>query len=155
MFNKLGLAALLLVMALPQASWGKAGCDLKEADKGKETVTQELHPAGPTTRREWRSSQAEQPHRIQYERIRSGHVLVGKARLVRDKNGIWYVESSCNKRIQLLGGNEEKTKTVKTFTEERQVWKVCVTRQDIPLTQPGVATESEPSLELVLVRQQK
>jgi hypothetical protein len=152
MFTKLCLASLFVVMALPQASWGKSGCDVKDAVIGKETVTQELHPAGPTTRREWRGSQTEQPYRIQYERIRSGHVLVGQARLIHDKNGIWYVESSNKKRLKLLGKKERKTKTLKRFTEQKQVWRICVTQQDIPVIQPGVATESEPSLDLVLVR---
>jgi hypothetical protein len=139
-------------MALPQASWGKSGCLAKDAIVGKETVTQELHPAGPTTRREWRKRQTEQPYRIQYERIRSGHVLVGQARLIHDKREVWYVELSNKKRLSLLGKNEKKTKILKTFTEGKQVWRVCVTRQEIPLTQQGVATESEPSLDLVLFR---
>jgi hypothetical protein len=152
MFTKLSLVSFFIVMALPQASWGKAGCLAKDAISGKETVTQELHPAGPTTLREWRSGQMEQPYRIQYERIRSGHVLVGQARLIHDKSGIWYVESSNKMRLNLLGRNEKKTKTFKSFTEENQVWRVCVTRQEIPLTQQGVATESEPSLDLVLFR---
>jgi hypothetical protein len=152
MLTKLCLASLLVVMALPQTSWGKSGCVVKDAVNGKETVSQELHPAGPTTRRERRSSQTEQPYRIQYERIRSGHVLVGQARLIYGKNGIWYVESSNKKRLNLLGRNESKTKTFKKFTEENQVWQVCVTRQEIPLIQQGVATESEPSLDLILFR---
>lgn len=152
MFTKLCLASLFVVMALPQASWGKSGCDVKDAVNGKETVTRELHPAGPTTRREWRGSQSEQPYRIQYERIRSGHVLVGQARLILGKNGIWYVESSNKRRLKLLGRNGCKTKKLKKFTEEKQIWRVCVTRQEIPPTQQGVATEGEPSLDLVLVR---
>lgn len=153
MFNKLGLTILLLVMAFPQPSWGKSGCDLKEADKGKETVTQELHPAGPTTRREWRGDQAEQPYRIQYERIRSGQILVGQAKVVQRKNGSWYVETSSKKRVKLLGKSELKTRTLKKFTEKKQVWQICVTNQEIPQIQPGVATESEPALDLVLIRQ--
>lgn len=139
-------------MVVPQASWGQSGCLAIDAVKGKETITQELHPAGPTTRREWRKSQTEQPYRIQYERIRSGHVLVGQARLDHDKSGTWYIESSNKKRLNLLGRNEKKTRTLKTFIEENQVWRVCVTRQEIPLIQQGVATESEPSLDLVLFR---
>jgi hypothetical protein len=150
--DKLGLASLLVVMILPQVSWGKSGCDLKEADKGKETVTQTLHPAGPTTKREWRTDQAEQPYRIQYERIRSGQVLVGQAKLVQRKNGSWYVETSGKKRLMLVGKSERKTRTLKTFTEEKHVWRICVINQEIPQVQPGVATESEPALDLVLVR---
>lgn len=152
MLAKLGLASLLVAMVLPQAAWGKSGCELTEADKGKETVTQELHPAGPTTRREWRGDQAEQPYRIQYDRIRSGQVLVGKARLIRGKNGAWYVESSNKKRLKLLGKSESMTTTLKQFTEKKLVWRICVTGQEVPQVQPGVATESEPALDLVLVR---
>lgn len=152
MFNKLCLASLFAVMAVPQTSWGQSGCLPKEAVKGKETVTREFHPAGPTTRREWRSGQTEQPYRILYERIRSGHVLVGKARLIHDTSGVWYVESANKRRLNLLGRSEKKTKTFKSFTEKNQVWRVCVTRQEVPLTQQGVATESEPSLDLVLFR---
>lgn len=152
MLAKLGLASILVVMVLPQAAWGKAGCELKDADKGKETVTQELHPAGPSTRREWRGEQTEQPYRIQYERIRSGRVLVGQAKLIQGKNGVWYVESSNKKRLKLLGKSESKTTTLKQFTEKKQVWRICVTGQEVPQIQPGVATESEPALDLVLVR---
>jgi len=151
-FTKLCLASLFVVMAVPQPSWGQSESLTKDAVNDKETITQELHPAGPTTRREWRSGQTDQPYRVQYERIRSGHVLVGQARLIRDESGIWYVESSDKKRLNLLGRNESKTKTLKTFTDENQVWRVRVTRQEIPQTQQGVATETEPSLDLVLFR---
>jgi hypothetical protein len=139
-------------MTIPQASWGQSNVLTEKDENGIETVTQELHPAGPTTRREWRRCQPDQPYRIQYENIRSGHVLVGKTRLIYDHSGIWYVELSNKKRLKLLGRNEKKTKTLKTFNEENQVWKVRVTRQVIPLSQQGVATESEPSLDLVLYR---
>jgi hypothetical protein len=139
-------------MAASQPSWGQSETLLQDEINNKETVTQELHPAGPTTRREWRSSQADLPYRIQYERIRSGHLLAGQARLFHDKSGIWYVESSNKKRLDLLGRNESETKTPKTFTEENQVWRIRVTRQEIPQTQPGVATESEPSLDMELLR---
>lgn len=122
----------------------------KVAVNDKETVTREFHPAGPTTRREWRKNLTEQPYRIQYERIRSGQVLVGQARLIRDQDGVWYVESSNKKRLKLLGRNEKKTKTPKTFTEDNQIWRVCVIRQEIPITQQGIATESEPTLDLAL-----
>jgi len=152
MLSKFCLASFFVVMAVPQASWGQSCGLTNKVVSGKETVTQEPHPAGPTTRREWRKSQAEQPYRIQYERIRSGHMLVGQASLIHDKSGIWYVESLNKKRLNLLGMNEKKTKTLKTFTEKNQVWRVCVTRQDIPPTQQGIATESEPSLDLVLFR---
>ena len=139
-------------MAVPQSSWGQTESLPQDAVNDKETITQELHPAGLTIRREWRSSQAEHPYRIQYESIRSGHVLVGQARLFHDTSGIWYVESSNKKRLDLLGRNESKTKTLKTFTEANQVWRIRVSRQEIPQTQPGVATESEPSLDLELLR---
>jgi len=154
-FTKFFLAALFVFMAVPQLSWGQSGCAAKSFVNSKATVTQELHPAGPTTRREWRSSKAEQPYRVQYERIRSGHVLVGQAKLIHEQNGSWYVESSNKKRLKLLGRNEKQTKSVKIFTESNQVWRVCVTRQEIPQEQQGVATESEPSLDVFLIRRKR
>ena len=149
MLNKLFLA-LLFVMVVPQTSWGRPCNQAKDVINGNETVTRELHPAGPTTRREWQSGQMEHPYKVQYERIRSGHVLVGKARLIRDQDGIWYVVLADNKRLMLLGRNEKKTVKFKTFTEAKQVWRISVTQQEVPVTQRGVATESEPSLDLVL-----
>jgi hypothetical protein len=149
------LAALCVAIAVHQPSWGQSESLTKDVGNDKVTIAQELHPAGPTTRREWRSGRTDQPYRVQYERIRSGQLLVGQARLIRDQNGIWYVESSDKKRLDLLGMNESKTKNFKKFSEEDQVWRVSVTRQETPPTQQGIATESEPSLDLILIRQKR
>ena len=152
MRSKSFLLSLLFVVALPHASWGGSGNAPKIDVADQMSVSQELHPTGPTIKREWRKTPAEPPYQIQYEGIRSGHLLWGQARLVRNERGAWYVETSAKKRVYLLGENDQKTKRAKTFTEAGQVWKIAVSQQSLPVTQAGIATESEPALDLKLLR---
>jgi len=133
-----------------QSSLGQEALTTQVALEGQETVQREFHPAGPTTIREWRVNSVEQPYRIAFERIRSGHLLVGKARLQRQYNGTWFVVLSSGTRVRLLGSKETKTKTLVTFAEDKRIWKVRVTNQELPVDRPGIATEAEPSLDMII-----
>jgi hypothetical protein len=134
MLSKLLYLTFLWVLTLPQASWGEADKAMKKGFIEQEVITKEMHPAGPTIQTEWRKTPTQTPYRIQYEGIKSGHVLVGKARLIRNANGYWYAELSS--KIKVAG----------------QVWNIEVTHQETPVEQSGIATESEPSLNLLLFR---
>lgn len=154
MFTKLKPVALylpVLVMGCMQPSQaylqGQAA-----APEERVVVTRDLHPAGPTTRTERTKGNETEPFQIELERARSGTWLVGKARLLRLPGGAWVVDAADGKRHALPSVGEVPAKSVSIPMDNKLVWRVQLLRQYLPVIQPGIATESEPSLDLILER---
>lgn len=114
------------------------------------TVVREYHPSGPTTRREWRHAPGQQPYRIELDGVRSGRLVVGKARLWRQADGRWTIESSTGQRTTLRAPKMGTAPPPLLFEEGGVMWTVHVTGESVPAPQSGVAQEEEPSLSLVL-----
>jgi hypothetical protein len=117
-----------------------------------ETVNQELSPAGPTKRHEWRLSADALPVRIAIDYLRAGSIVWGGARLVYGEKTGWVIVTSDKQSVplQLPGGKPSNPHC--TFVEQGVRWHVSVVRQRFPVTRPGIATESEPALDLVIYR---
>lgn len=114
------------------------------------TIVQENHAAGPTTRREWRHTPEQTPYRIELLGARSGRLLVGQARLWRQANGTWSIKSSGGQWVTVHGAGTDAASEPHRFTEGAATWTMRVTRESLPVSQPGVAFEAEPTLDLVL-----
>jgi len=114
------------------------------------TVVREYHPSGPTTRREWRHAPGQPPYRIELEGVRSGRLVVGKARLWRQTDGRWTIESSVGQSITVHALGIGTKPPLPHFEESGVTWTVRVTGESRPTPQNGVASEDEPSLNLVL-----
>jgi hypothetical protein len=149
MFTKLKPVALclpVLVMGCMQPSQaylqGQAA-----APEERVVVTRDLHPAGPTTRTERSKGNETEPFQIELERARSGTWLL---RLLRLPGGAWVVDAADGKRHALPSVGEVPAKSVSIPMENKLVWRVQLLRQYLPVIQPGIATESEPSLDLIL-----
>lgn len=151
--HRVGFSALaLLLTSLVAGCAADAQGPASNAPGGTVTVTREFHPAGPTTLRIWRTGPEAQPHRVEILRARTGRLLVGQARLLRQSDGTWAVQTSSGAKLVLLTAGQAGSRPA-VFTEAQQAWSVRVLRQDIPAATPGIAVEGEPSLDLVLERQ--
>lgn len=115
-------------------------------------VTRDLHPAGPTTRTEHTQNHETEPYKIELARARSGTRLVGKTRLLRSSGGIWVIETPDGRRQTLPSVSKIPAQSVSLPLENHVVWHVQLLRQYLPSVQPGVATEGEPALDLILER---
>ncbi len=121
-----------------------------EATPPLETVVRELHPAGPTVVRAWRSGADAPPYRIEIQRARSGRLLIGQARLLNEPEGHWFIVSSSGQKLPLPGDAQG---SAVTFDASGQRWQVRVLKQDTPVMTPGIAVEGEATLDLLLERQ--
>ena len=115
-----------------------------------ETVVRYMHPAGPTTVRTWRSSADAPPYRIELQRARSGRLLIGQARLLNVPGGQWFIVNATGLKLPLPA---ETPSAALAFEESGQRWLVRVLKRDTPIATPGIATEGEASLDLLLERQ--
>lgn len=113
------------------------------------SVTRDLHPSGPTVVRTWRSSAEAQPDRIELTHARSGRRLVGQARLLRQSTGQWIIQTTAGEQLPVSGN---VTPSTVIFEESDQRWRVRVLKQNEPVIRPGIATEGEPNLDLMLER---
>jgi hypothetical protein len=129
---------------------GQGGGQNSAAMPPPDTVTREFHPSGPTVVRTWRGSADAPPDRIELTHARSGRRLIGQARLLRQPGGPWFIETSTGDTLPLSGDAPSSTVT---FEESAQRWRIRVLKQEEPVVTPGIATEGEPNLDLVLERQ--
>lgn len=114
-----------------------------------DSMTRDLHPSGATVVRTWRSSADAPPDRIELTHARSGRRLVGQARLLRQSTGLWVIQTTAGEQLPVSGN---VTPSTVIFEESGQRWRVRVLKQSEPVTQPGIATEDVPNLDLVLER---
>lgn len=114
-----------------------------------DSVTRDLHPSGATVVRTWGGSAGAPPDRIELTHARSGRRLIGQARLLRQAAGQWVVQNSAG--VQQALRVDAPSSSV-SFEESGQRWRVRVLKQTEPVARPGIATEDEPNLELVLER---
>ncbi|MFO6419737.1 hypothetical protein ACLBKS_06010 [Hylemonella sp. W303a] len=114
-----------------------------------DSVSRDLHPSGPTVVRTWGGSAQTPPDRIELTHARSGRRLVGQARLLRQGTGQWFIQTSAGEQLPVTGNVTPSTVIIE---ESGQRWRVRVLKQIEPVTKPGIATEDEPNLDLLLER---
>lgn len=132
-----------------------AGCaadhrrPVKDSMPPLETMVRELHPAGPTVVRSWRSSADTPPYRIEIRGARSGRLLIGQARLLYEPGGHWFIVNSTGLKLPLPADADA---AAVVFEESGQRWQVHVLKRVTPSATTGVAMEDEPTLDLRLDR---
>lgn len=149
-----GFLLSLSLMGCAQSGQEPLPSSLPVNDRGRVTVTQDLHPAGPTTRREWRREHETSPYKIELERARAGSRLVGSARLLRRPDGAWVIDLAGHSPEVLPKAGETQATKVQLSVENGPAWRVFVLREYLPVIQAGISTESEPSLDLTFERSQ-
>ena len=128
--------------------WGLCGL----AHAQQETVVRYDHPAGATIVHEYRRAPQDQPYRLRFEHALSGRVLVKGVRLVYTPQGQWMVQPSHGKPVVVLDVAAAVYGHKYRFVQGGQKWCVWVTHHDVPVVQPGIATEAEPSVDVELQR---
>lgn len=110
-----------------------------------------LSPSGPILKKVWMGINTAQPIRIEYFRIPSGRPIVGRVRILLQPNGCWVVESSNGDAVPLLCLKDRVGRKVVFVTDGGQRWEItAVSVHEVPSEQPGIATEAEPSIDLVI-----
>lgn len=117
-----------------------------------ETISKEISPAGPTTRRDWFKSNELLPTKIQYEYLRTGALIVGGARVFYVDGSGWKIITSDKREINLNISDLKHVRAGSSFIEGHVRWYARVVGQHIPVEQPGLPTESEPALDLIIYR---
>jgi hypothetical protein len=137
------VAACAAMPSPPKASPDDPG----QVTGGIETVQRILHPAGPTIRREWRQDQGSPVSRIQIANARSGQLLVGQTRLQRLPDGGWQITTGAGHVLRLATGSGAGSQA---FAEGGRNWTLRVEKETLPILRPGVSTEGEPALDLLI-----
>lgn len=139
------LGAALIPLWGCMSTQAGAGTASTTPPAGIATVTQAVHPAGPSVRREWRVTATGPVVRLELERARSGQWVIGQTRLIRNPDGAWSIVQADGQR-QIL----DTSGTPQTFSDAGKNWRVRVTAEEVPVERPGIATETEPSLNLTM-----
>ena len=112
-----------------------------------------IRPSGPIVKKEWISPVTSEAIRIEYYGITSGQIVVDNARLFLMPNQCWVLvmEDGNTENLSCLFDQFARKITFKTNRSQR--WAVdAVNVHEIPLRQPGIATETEPSIDLTIDR---
>lgn len=112
-----------------------------------------LSPSGPIYKKEWFDTKTSQLIRMEYLRVTPGRTIVGRVRILLEPNGCWKVEGSQGDVETLLCLKDSVLRKPVYVTDGNHRWEVKAIRiNEVPLEKPGVATESEPSIDLLINR---
>ena len=112
------------------------------------------HPAGPSTRIEYRSTGTGQVVRIDVSRARPGQWLTPAIRLLRGASGLWMVEQSDHGRRPLYGTpDRHPVFAEQTAFDGQCLWRISAVREHLPAPSgQGIVAEQMPSLDLSMQR---
>jgi hypothetical protein len=108
------------------------------------------HPAGPTTRNEWRSSSDGGIIQLEIKKARSGQMLLKKLKLVYQNKVGWRIEDingGVKLKISSTSINSKKSLNLKI---NNQIWAITLSNEEIPISIQGIATETEPTVDIEL-----
>ena len=108
------------------------------------------HPAGPTTRNEWRSSSDGGIIQLEIKKARSGQMLLRKLKLVYQHKVGWRIEDidgNVKLKINPTSINSKKSLNLKI---NNQIWAITLSNEEIPISIQGIAAETEPIVDIKL-----
>lgn len=109
------------------------------------------HPAGPVVRKIWTDPISDLPYKIEIHSLRSGGFLLKGAKLVQENvTGSWYLESE-NSKVQLLSKGQSNSKVI--WSLDGCTWQINVIFEHLTKPILGIATEDEPYLDLLLIKE--
>jgi len=110
-------------------------------------------PSGAIFKKEWIDPKTSQVIRIEYLKVTSGRPIIGRIRIILAPNGCWVVERSNGVYMPLTCQDNGLEKKPLLVTDGAEKWEISVISiYDLPLQRPGIAMESEPSIDLVINR---
>jgi hypothetical protein len=111
-----------------------------------------VHPAGPITRREWLLNTESILYRLEVDGAKSGQIAVNKTKLIYNAVNGWGLTDFDGNLILKIGkfDLDKKANLKIEFIDEK--WSLHIRRQYIPVILPGIAVESEESLDVTFIR---
>ena len=119
----------------------------------QECTRMEYHPSGPTVTRDLRSGEDSLPQFREISGARSGTHLIGEFRLWQNADRSWSTVGPDGQSRRLFTQNESLPKWVRNVAMNGLVWDIYVKRFIEPVERAGISTESEPKVDLQLVRE--
>ncbi len=108
------------------------------------------HPAGPATRNEWRSSNNGRIIQLEIKNAKSSQMLVEKLKLVYQNKVGWRIEDiDGNVKLKINPKSINSQKPIK-LSINNQIWAIALTNEEIPIPIQGIATESEPRVDIFM-----
>lgn len=115
-------------------------------------ITTIVHPAGPIIRREWISNGKSILYRLEVDGAKSGQIAFNKTKLINHAINGWGLFDLDGNLILQLGKIEIDKRTYLKFEFNDEKWNLQVRKQHIPVILPGIATESEASVDVTFIR---
>ena len=145
---------LLLAFVTSQHSFvHPLACDFpKKPNKNDLYTTIVAHPAGSINRREWTLNGKMVVYRVEIDGIKSGHVAFNKIKVIYNVINGWGLTDLDGNLILQLGKFDLDKVTNLKIDFENEKWSLQVRRQYVPIILPGIATESEHSLDVTFIR---
>lgn len=108
------------------------------------------HPAGPSIRNEWRSSSEGTIIQLEIKNAKSSQILVEKLKLVYQNKVGWRIEDiDGNVKLKINPKSINSQKPIK-LSINNQIWAIALTNEEIPIPIQGIATESEPRVDIFM-----
>ena len=111
-----------------------------------------MSPSGPVTKREWVSKNGTTLYRLEFDGIKAGQMILEKTRLTFNPIQGWRITDFDGNFLLAFSQDDIVSKRTQLLKLNTQEWTIMVRGQLIPKELPGIATESEHSLDLTLIR---
>jgi hypothetical protein len=148
----LGLLVIILVGILGANNIQSQSNELSISSPADLTEEIFLHPAGPTTRREWRQKSSSVLYRIEIDRSRSGQIVFDGLSLIYNSKSGWSLVNAQQKSIIRITPNDIASKKLLHFKVGDQQWDMMVRGEEVPISRAGIATETENSIDITFSR---
>ena len=111
-----------------------------------------LHPAGSITKRVWVSKKDSSLYRLEFDSAKAGQMILEKTRLTFNPIEGWRLTDFDGNLLLTFSKDDVGSKRTHLLKINNQEWTIMIREQVIPKELPGIATESEHSLDLTLIR---
>lgn len=108
------------------------------------------HPSGVATRNEWRSSSDGRIIQLEIKNAKSSQMLVEKLKLIYQNNVGWRIEDiDGNVKLKINPKSINSQKPI-NLSVNNQIWEINLKNEVIPIPIQGIATESEPRVDIFM-----
>ena len=123
-----------------------------QAKQGDLYISTLVHPAGPTIKREWLTQDGSLLYRLEFDDIKTGQIVLDKNRLIYSSKLGWQFTGFDGNLLLTITSKDIRTSTPRSIKIGDHEWVFIVRGESIPKVIPGIATESENSLDITLIR---
>jgi hypothetical protein len=108
------------------------------------------HLSGAVTRNEWRSSKDGGVIQLEIKNAKSGQILIEKTKIIYQQKMGWRIEDiNENVKLKINPKSINSQKPIK-LSIKNQIWAITLTNEKIPIPIEGIATETEPRVDIFM-----